>query len=174
MSRGLGVVQRKIDELFSGDPEAVFTIEDLCKKVYGGFDCTKAQRVAVIRAAKAIAKRHPGIDMWNGETRGSQLIFLHHDNVTSYAVARLISEAWGATWARRDQSEARQILKTDQRHIELIKPGGTWWLFVQQWIAERDNDQARLEELKPALQQLEKERQAWFATARTMFGGGAG
>jgi hypothetical protein len=157
MSKGFGIVQRKIDKLFSGDPEAVFTVEDLCKEVYDAFDCTKAQRVAVIRAAKAVAKRHPGIEMWKGETRGGQSIFLHHDNVTSYAVARLIGEARGATWARKDQSHARETLSKDERYAELIKPGGTWWLFVQNWIAERDGDKAKLAELQPKFDELEHE-----------------
>jgi hypothetical protein len=37
-----------------------------------------------------------------------------------------------------------------------MAPGGAWWVYVQKWIAERDNDTAKLAELKPFLDELKK------------------
>ena len=72
------------------NPKEAFSVEDLCDKIYSKWAVTKVQRIAVIRAAKAILKKHPEtLDCWKGEGRGAPLIFFHHDNVMSYAVARL-------------------------------------------------------------------------------------
>jgi hypothetical protein len=166
MSKGFGRVQREIDQLFAGDPEGVFTTGDLCYEVYGTLHPSKKQRVAIIRAAKAVAKTHPGIDSQRSETRGGAWIWFHHDNVMSYAIARTRSN----NISRIDTNkEARKDLDNEHDR-ELMAPGGTWWLFVQQWVAERDNDHARLTKLQPALDELEKGRERWLAAGRAMFG----
>jgi hypothetical protein len=164
MSKGLGSVQRKINQLFAGDSEGVFTTEDLCREIYGG-EPSKKQRVAVLRAAKAVAKQHRDIACWKSETRGGTCIFFHHDNVMSYAIARQ-----RGFWLNccDSNTEARRQLK-DESHCELMKPGGTWWLFVQQWIAERDNDTARLAELQPLLDAHEQQMTAMTESLRTIF-----
>jgi hypothetical protein len=62
----------------------------------------------------------------------------------AYATARLKAEFWADS-----DAEARRSLHEHERYSELIKEGGTWWLQVQEWIAMRDGDTAKLEELKP-------------------------
>jgi hypothetical protein len=156
MSKGPGSVMRKIDRLFSLDPEGVFSTADLCDEVYGlTIAFSKKQHVAVIRAAKAVAKNHPGIHCWKSERRGASRFWFHHDNVMSYSIARI-----RCSWPRvqqTNQNARKELLKPNNRN--LIAPGGPWWLFVQQWIAQRDSNQKYLTELNPFRDQLEKEKQ---------------
>jgi hypothetical protein len=148
MSKGLGRIQRTIDVIFKDNPEGAFTVEELCSSVYGDGKIEKRHRVAVIRAAKAVAKNFPDIVVWHAEWRGGTLIFFNHRSVISYAIARLKSdniEHWGRSHALTDY-EARRILGA--QHVALIAPDGAWWRFVQEWIAERDGDTATVERLK--------------------------
>ena len=68
------------------------------------------------------------------------LWFLRHDEVLSYAVARLKSDYGYRNkdprryWIR-DETDIRKTL-ADERHQELIAPGGAWWRFVQMYLAE--------------------------------------
>jgi hypothetical protein len=88
MSKGPGSVQRKIDSLFAGDPEGVFSTADLCDEVYGlTIEFSKKQHVSIIRAAHAVAKNHPSIHALKCRTRGSSWIWLHRDNLMSFAIA---------------------------------------------------------------------------------------
>jgi hypothetical protein len=167
MSKGLGFVQRKIDQLFRDDPEGVFATSDLCSEVYHSLYPSKKQRVAIIRAAKAVAEKHPGIDSCKSQRRGGSWFWFHHDNVMSYAIARTRSD-WYRYGPKTNQEARKELDKEENR--ALLVPGGTWWLFVQQWVAERDHDQQRLAELKPALDELEKSQQAWLETGQAMFG----
>jgi hypothetical protein len=131
MSKGFGSVQRKIDQLFSGDPEGVFSTGDLASEVYGTMWPTKKERVAIIRAAHAVAKKHPGIHSWKSEIRGGSWFWFHHDNVMSYAIARLRCR-------EPSNAAARRRLREDDRYAPCIVSGGRWWREVQEWIAERD------------------------------------
>jgi hypothetical protein len=164
MSKGLGRVQREIDSIFRLEPEGAFTVEDLCWRIYVCLG-EKRHRVAVIRAAKAVAKRHPGIHWWRSERAGSTLIFFHHDDVISYALARLKSDPW----CDDDDKVLWQKLGKEE-YQELVKPGGSWWLHVQEWTAKRDNDAARLEELKPLLDAQQKRLDASAASLRQALG----
>jgi hypothetical protein len=93
MSKGPGSVMRKIDQLFRGDPEAVFSTADLCAHVYGldlyslSFQFPKKQRVAVIRAARAVAKNHPAIHALKSKHRGASWFWFHLNNPKSCAIA---------------------------------------------------------------------------------------
>jgi hypothetical protein len=139
-----GFVQRVIDALFSGDPEGVFTTGDLCREVYAwergelsgeiytawrGYPgkVTKAQRVAVIRAAKAVVKEHPGMHAWKSCKRGGTWVFFHRDNVMSYAIAPVRSERqpYGNDPGNK---EAREKLEGDEHSWEAMAPGGKWWI----------------------------------------------
>jgi hypothetical protein len=156
MSKGLGRIQQKIDAIFTEDPDESFTIEELCQRVYDREHwIAKRHRVAVLRAAKVIAKRHPNIVCWRAEIRGRTVMFLNHASVTSYATARLKAERWGFEPLR--DSGARHILREDERYVKLVSPGGAWWFHVQEWIAERSGDKTKLEELKPFRDALERE-----------------
>ena len=156
MSKGPGIIQRKINALFAADPQGVFTTEDLCREVYGSLEITKKQRVAVLRAAKAVIGWSPGMECWRSPRQGRTCIFFFHDNVMSYAIARQRNDDWCET-----NTEAKQSLQTLQ-HKELMAPGGAWWLHVQMWIAERDNDTARLAELQHKLDKELGAMPAWI------------
>lgn len=55
MSRGPGHIERTIKELFVAEPDAAFTTEQLCRKVYPRIrHVLKKHRVAVLRAAKKL------------------------------------------------------------------------------------------------------------------------
>jgi hypothetical protein len=61
MSKGPGVVERKIAELFrksgiEGD-DRTFTVAELCRDVFGCDTPTRAQRVSVVRAARTAMRR---------------------------------------------------------------------------------------------------------------------
>jgi hypothetical protein len=89
MSKGLGRVQREIDSIFENNPNDSFTVEELYIRIYGRYRIEKRHRVAVIRAAKAVAQRHPNIVSWRAEIRGRTLLFFNHRSVMSYATTRL-------------------------------------------------------------------------------------
>jgi hypothetical protein len=53
MSRGLGRVQREILALIAqAKPSGGWQIEELCQRIYGGPEPTRAQKNAVVRALK--------------------------------------------------------------------------------------------------------------------------
>src|SRR5262245_5220030 len=83
-------------------------------------------RMAVIRAAKAVAKRHKGVEFEHCEKAGRELIFFHHDNLMSYSIFRIRSDRM-ERWVFSDE-DARKVL-SDKRHAELMAEGGSWWLF---------------------------------------------
>jgi hypothetical protein len=145
MSKGPGVIQRAISGLFAADPEGVFTTEDLCREVYASRQPSKKERVAILRAAKALMHRYPGMVCQKAETQGGTCIFFHHDNLVSYAIARLRSDRLIKC---PSNAQARLDLQKE-RCRKLMAHGGSWWLLVQDWIAKRDHDTARLQELKP-------------------------
>jgi hypothetical protein len=58
LSRGPGHVVRAIKAAFGAEPTRVFTIEDLCARVYARADrIEKKHRVSLIRAAKRVLER---------------------------------------------------------------------------------------------------------------------
>jgi hypothetical protein len=156
MSKGPGRIQRQLALIFDLDPEGAFTIEELCERIYETESITKSHRVAVIRAAKALAKKHPGLEWWRSEGRGSTLVFFHHDNVMSYGMARLKSDCL----SRHDDERVLWKRLRDEEHRKLSRPGGWWWLHVQTWIGERDGDTTKLKELAPIREALEQESAA--------------
>jgi hypothetical protein len=78
MSKGPGRVQRKIDSILASNLDDSFTVEELCQRVYEHSQIQKRHRVAVIRAAKAVIKRHPDVVCWHSESRGRTLVFFNH------------------------------------------------------------------------------------------------
>jgi hypothetical protein len=147
MSKGPGRIQPAIHDIFRDERDGAFTVEELCDRVYGYGKAEKRHRVAVIRAAKAVAKDLPDIVIWNAEWRGGGLIFFNHRSVMSYAIARLKSDNIENWMHRLTDDEARAKLR-DETHAALIAPNGFWWGFVQEWIAEQDGDTATVERLK--------------------------
>jgi hypothetical protein len=154
MSKGPGRIERAIEAIFANDPDNAFTVVELCRLIYPSkyswHGPPKKQRVAVTRAAKGVVKRHPELDWWRAENRGGSLIFLNHERVLAYGMARLKQRPWGLSpW--KTNADFRKELQ-NKGNTELMAPGGFWWFFVQEWIAERDGDQAKLAELKAAHQ----------------------
>jgi hypothetical protein len=133
MSKGPGVVQRKIAALFTAHPDRSFTVEELAREVYGRSMISKRHRVAVIRAAKRVLKAHPQIVIKRAQARrGHRSIFFNHRSLHSYAAARLKGDRGYS------EADAQWSLSHDQDLLLLIKPGGKWWQWVQEWIAQQD------------------------------------
>jgi hypothetical protein len=89
MSKGPGRVERAIAGVFEAEPDNAFTVEDLCDRAYPGELVEKKHRVAVLRAAKNIAKRNSEIGARTGECLGGTIVFYNKYHVLSYAMARL-------------------------------------------------------------------------------------
>jgi hypothetical protein len=145
MSRGFGHVQDTLVAILRRHPEGSFSTVDLCDQVFG-YDCIhdKAKRLSVIRAMKSLLKWQFRDWTWlEVEHRGGELLFFNHASVTSYALARIRKDGW-----RKIQSDADARGQLE-RHADAMAPGGIWWLFVEQWVAERDRTTKRLAELKP-------------------------
>jgi hypothetical protein len=154
MSRGFGTVMRKIAEVLAANPDDAFTVAELCRAVYGVSPPEKRHRVAVLRAAKALAEKRPEIN-WFGSS-GFGLAFFNQGSVMSYARARLKSGGCPDHWIRSS-------LAPGGAHYKEIVEGGAWWLHIQEWIARQDNDTARLTELQPLLDAQRQKMQAFMA-----------
>jgi hypothetical protein len=153
MSRGFGTVQRKIAEVLAANPDDAFTVEELCRTVYGVSPAEKRHRVAVLRAAKALAEKRPEIG-WTGSS-GFGLAFFNITSVMSYARARIKATRWS--------SDIDARLAPGGRHYKDIVEGGEWWLRVQVWTARMNNDTARLAELQPMIDVERQKVQAIMA-----------
>src|SRR5262245_41051962 len=57
MSRGPGIVERQLADIFAREPRGVFTTEMLCRRVYLIEKVQKKHRVSVLRALKRLAAR---------------------------------------------------------------------------------------------------------------------
>jgi hypothetical protein len=82
----------------------------------------------------------------------------------SYATARLKGEWHG--WEPLSDTEARRILREDDRYAKMIKEGGHWWRHVHEWIAEQDNNTVLKEKLRPLQEAAERESAALLAAVR--------
>jgi hypothetical protein len=154
MSRGFGTVQRKIAEMLAANPDDAFTVEELCRAVYGVSPPEKRHRVSVLRAAKALVEKRPEIG-WTGAS-GYGLAFFNSRSVMSYGRARIKTQrSWG------EDINAR--LAPGGRYYKEIMEGGEWWLNVQVWTARQDNDTARLTELQPMIDAENQKIQAFMA-----------
>jgi hypothetical protein len=153
MSRGFGTVMRKIAEILAANPDDGFTVEELCRVVYGVSPPEKRHRVSVLRAAKALAEVRPEIG-WTGAS-GYGLAFFNITSVMSYARAQIKATRWA--------SDIDTRLAPGGSHYKDIIEGGEWWLRVQVWTAEKNNDTARLAELQPLLDAERQKMQALMA-----------
>src|SRR6202035_2237656 len=94
----------------------------------------KAQRVAVMRAARRVAERRPEVHWRRGAGRGRVVILFRRDNVASAALANVKMGFWG----RRSETAARQEAAALMREKSDLQLG--WYREVQQFLAERDGD----------------------------------
>ncbi len=54
VSRGLGIVQRRLIAVFESNPQKRFSVKDLAELVYPGEILERKHEVAILRAMKAI------------------------------------------------------------------------------------------------------------------------
>jgi hypothetical protein len=158
MSKGPGKIERAIRALFDDNPDRAFIVEELVERCYPDANSIeKKHRVGVLRAAHKVVARDPDWQAWViGEGRGHNvgLCFFNYDNVTSYALGRLIRmdvvyRAWRQSrWHRyvRDYDALRALLDTENRR-RLMAPGGAWHRHVEIHRAERDGNTDRLAQL---------------------------
>lgn len=171
MSRGPGHVECTIATLFTNNPSATFSTNELVAAVYQEDGPEKKHRVAVLRAAAKVAARLGCWEQWKCERWGQDdltdrgSIFVNVCDVRSYALGRLRTEQqyqWG------DPSGAAKI-DSDPRIAELVARGGTWWMFVQQERVKRgavlDAETARL------IETAEAARQKFLESLATSLGG---
>ena len=166
MSKGFGSVQRKIAEVLAANVDEAFRVDELCRVVFGDVPIEKKHRVSVIRAAKALMKTRPELAWAGSSGPGMGVVLYNQANVMSYARARLKAEADRYT----DDPIHKRLAPGGDEHKYIVE-GGVWWLHVQEWIAKQNNDQARLEELKPMLEAQEQESRARMAELRTLLRG---
>jgi hypothetical protein len=106
-------------------------------------------------------KKRPDLSWTGSGGPGLGLIFFHQASVMSYAKARL--KALGYS-----EDRIHRGLMPGGDHYRLIVKGGAYWLDVEEWSANQNNDKARLKELRPMLDAQRKERAAAVATLRDM------
>jgi hypothetical protein len=88
LSRGPGHVVRAIRAAFDSEPTRVFTIEDLCARVYARADrIEKKHRVSLIRAAKRVLERDPAWHMVRSRSPGASLLFFNETFVEESEIA---------------------------------------------------------------------------------------
>ena len=109
----------------------------------------------MLRAAAKVMSRRAHTGVMQAEGLGGTKVYYNRDNVQSYAMARLKTDHRYRTadprhWWSVDEADQCKKLVDDERHRELVAEGGAWHGFVQEFIAERDGDLARLKRLKAA------------------------
>jgi len=88
LSRGPGHVVRAIKAAFDAEPTRVFTIEDLCARVYARADrIEKKHRVSLIRAVKRVLERDPAWRMIRTRSPGAPLLFFNENFADENEVA---------------------------------------------------------------------------------------
>jgi hypothetical protein len=140
MSRGPGHVETTIEALFTENPTATFSTSELIAAVYPKVkQIAKKHRVAVLRAGTKVAARLGNwgkmkCDRWlRDDTTDLGVIFANVCDFHSYALGRLRTE----DRRRTPVKTLARNLKHDPKLKELTRPGGIWWMFVQQERAAR-------------------------------------
>jgi hypothetical protein len=150
MRRGLGRIQRALVAIFDSERDNAFTIEDLCERIWPdlypdrqGREIERKHRRTVIRAARDIARHRPEIQWLRGQRRGGALVFFRHDEVMSYAMARLKADRFQRYrskdprlhWSQHESGLRRQL--DDESYRKLIGSGGAWRKQVEIFLARR-------------------------------------
>ena len=150
MSRGLGRIGRALVAIFDGERDNAFTIEDLCERIWPdlypdrqGGQVERKHRGTVIRAARNIARQRPEIRWLHGQRRGGALVFFRHDEVMSYAMARLKADRFQRYRSKNTRlhwSSDERVMRLqldDESHRKLTGPGGAWRRQVEIFLARR-------------------------------------
>lgn len=138
MSRGPGRIERAIADILDAEPDNAFTVEDLCRRVYGIERVEKKHRVAVLRAAATLGKRRDTLCWTQSDPPGATCVYYNIDNVMSYAMARLKAEdpyEYGTTCRKTEADLRAKLAKGGNHHKDVVR-GGAWWRHTQQHIAQ--------------------------------------
>ena len=150
MSRCPGRIEQALIAIFEGERDNAFTTHDLCERIWPDVyqdpeagRIERQHRATVIRAARNIARQRPEIQWLHGERLGRGLVFFRHDEVMSYAMARLKADRFQRYrgkdprlhWSK-DEGDLRRELD-DESHRTLIGPGGAWLRQVEMFLARR-------------------------------------
>jgi hypothetical protein len=92
MSRGPGHIERTIRFLFENDPDAVFTIDELCWEVYANTRIEKKHTVAVLRAVRSLIRKGAPWEILTLWTRGMPFVVYNPLSVTSYSTAKMMQQ----------------------------------------------------------------------------------
>ena len=143
-----GRIQRALVKIFDRERDNAFTTEDLCERIWPelypgrlGNRIKAMHRNSVARAARNIARRRPEIQWLYGQRLGRTLVFFRHDEVMSYAMARLKADRFQEYrnprfhW-RGDQGTLRRELDNES-YCKLIGPEGAWRRQVEIFLARR-------------------------------------
>jgi hypothetical protein len=150
MGRGLGRIERALVAIFDGERDNAFTVEDLCERIWPDLypelredRIERRHRRTVIRAARNIARQRPEIQWLHGQRLGRALVFFRHDEVMSYAMARLKADRFQRYrsnnprlhWTSEEGALRREL--DDESHRKLIEPGGAWRRQVEIFLARQ-------------------------------------
>ncbi|HZZ22979.1 MAG TPA: hypothetical protein VFE60_10570 [Roseiarcus sp.] len=150
MSKRHGRIERALVAIFDGERDNAFTTQDLCERIWPDvYQDPQAGRIerkhrsSVIRAARNIARQRPEIQSLHGERLGRGLVFFRHDEVMSYAMARLKADRFQRYrskdprlhWSKDEAGLRREL--DDESHRTLIEPGGAWLRQVEMFLARR-------------------------------------
>ena len=131
MSRGPGKIQRAIADAFRQNPSATYAVDDLAVISYPGLNkIEKKHRVAVVRAADAVAKS----TSWCGqraERPGHQLIYYNLLDLRSYATGKMRVDFLSGSLSDAQITKALSDPKADWSRWDWVQPGGVWWQHVE-------------------------------------------
>jgi hypothetical protein len=157
MSKGPGRIERALAEIFDSERDNAFTLDDLCERIYPAARWTETKhRISIARAARSLAKRRPEIQFLRGHGLGGALVFFRHDEVMSYAMARLKADRFERYRNNdprihpsnvSDEADLRRKLN-DDHHCALVGQGGAWRRHVDIFLAGRAGDVEKAERLK--------------------------
>ena len=137
-----GRIQRALVKIFDRERDNAFTVDDLCERVWPHLTWfKKSQRNTVIRAVRHIASQRPEIQWLYSQRLGGALVFFRHDEVMSYAMARLKADRFQRyrsprLHSSRDEGALCRELD-DESYRKLIGPGGAWRRQVEIFLARR-------------------------------------
>src|SRR5271155_4773541 len=124
-----GRIQRVLIKIFDRERDNAFTTEDLCERIWPDLypdQIKKGHYGTVIRAVRLIASQRPEIQWLHSQRLGGVLVFFRHDEVMSYAMARLKADRFQQYrsprfYRRCDEGALRRELD-DERYRKLIGP----------------------------------------------------
>jgi hypothetical protein len=156
---GPGHLMRAVARLFFEQPDAAWTVEDLCEKVLGLAPGRVEQRHRVCLRCAASGVISYTEDWGVGRSGGPArpFVYFNRASVLSYALARLKSDRQYRYRCRIDDREPlneRDLLQrlADGKEHHLIIEGGAWRRHVERYIAIRNalrtGDGAKLAKIK--------------------------